>query len=87
MERRQTPAQKGEHVLDAAPKTNAINLAGRVGSAEMRLTTATDGAPSDCRTLLNQAAFCKPRHFIYSSKGQGKRVGSVRTGGVFLDII
>lgn len=56
MERRQTPAQKGEHVLDAAPKTNVINFAGLDGGTEMRLTTVA-GASSDCRTLLNQATF------------------------------
>lgn len=67
MERRQTPAQKGEHVLAVAPKTNAINLAGRISDAEMRLTAAA-GPPGERRTLLNQEAFCKPRHFIYSSK-------------------
>lgn len=59
MERRQTPAQQGEHVHDAAPKTNAINLAGGVGGAERRLTTAA-GPPATAALCLIKRLFVNP---------------------------
>lgn len=81
MEGRQTPAQKGEHVLDAAPKTNAINLAGRGGDAEMKLTTAA-GAPATAALCLIKRLFVNPSTLFTAQKDKVS-VASVRTGRLF----